>query len=221
MTETGVQDCVKTESPLAVTKREYSLDEFSSPSRTTCRMDNALLVATSGSTVADALLFHGKIVAGTLTTAPPFRWLPPISCLSSFAGFSVANDDDDVIDDAVLFRPRNGNNKTKTNALMRIIKLLHARSDNSAFILPLAPDVRIKAADDDDDASFALNTASVVILSSIESRNRYKLSMSIPLIILFPFPSKMSLTEKINQNLNNVFFLGNQTPPQIVSSSVT
>lgn len=130
LTETGVQVWVKRVSPLAVAKIEYCRTEFSSSSCLTRIFASALLAATSRSTggeggAAELVLFQWTIVAGTRTTVP--------LCFSSSDNFS---------DDC--FRPRNGSNSSRKKALISIIKLLNARSENNALIRPLAPEVKIR-----------------------------------------------------------------------------
>ena len=151
LTETGVQLCVKRVSPLGVPKIENCLTEFSSSSWTTLSLAKALLAATSWSTGDDELLFQGTIAVGTRTTGP-------LCCLSSLGDFSakaMIDGEEEEEDDAVRLRPRKGSRRSRKKALISIIRLRNARSENKAFMRPLAPEVKIK----DDDASLPRSVA--------------------------------------------------------------
>lgn len=138
MIDVGVQVCVNNVSPLDVPKRENSLTVTSSAavSCVTLLIASALREATSVEQ-----LFHGTIVAGTLTAGSPFP-------LSSLPPFSDEQDETDGAAAEMLqrLRPRNGKSKMSKKALISINKLFHALNDKRALTRPLAPDVSIIAA---------------------------------------------------------------------------
>lgn len=148
LTLTGVHDCVNR--VWHVLNRENSLAQFSSSSSwTTLLFASVRLAATSCSTAVAAAFDHS---IGILTKAPPPALLPlpplPSTCFFS-SGPPAALSTTEVDAACRLGRPRNGKSSRRMNAWISINKLRKARRENKALTRPLAPEVSIRAGDNE------------------------------------------------------------------------